>query len=273
MKTSLTRAIIAIAVAIAAFGSKAYADEIQEVAVKVGETAKLEIPAYWRNVLRRATNKRPQWDVNSTYLEVVSNSWDHCYVRGKAVTTATTPVQLTVTMNLNGHYNDHYYCAFRVRVQPNGPTSISLYQTSLEMETGQVATLDAYITGGAGTYDWVSSSQDIVSVRGYGLTGNVTAVAPGVAYVTVSTGTYSASCRIVVSDPGGSSYVEDLGAEEACVAATVADGTISFSSPVYVEAYSASGRLEYAGTTGCIEGLARGVHILRYCGTAAKVLL
>lgn len=245
------------------------ASEIQDYTVKVGEVVRLDIPSTGKALLSRATNKRGQWDVNALYLEVVSSSWDHAYVRGLKETNLAS-VQLTVTFNMNGHYGDHYYAAYHVKVLPDGPTSISLTRTKLTLEPGEEALLHATITGSPGTYRWSSDNEDVVRVNGSGLDGYVTAVGIGVANVTVTAnGKYSSTCRITVTSPAAGVMATVEAGKRPVV--RMEDGSLIFDREADVTLYDMNGRMVYSGMTQRIDNLQTGLYILATQGTAQKV--
>ena len=69
MRNILLSFIIAIANALSA-----NATDIQTYTVKVGEVIKLQIPSTGRALLNRATGKRGDWSVNTSYLEITEYS-------------------------------------------------------------------------------------------------------------------------------------------------------------------------------------------------------
>ena len=255
-----------------AFGSLK-AQSIQEYTVKVGEVVKLEIPSDGRALLSRATNRRGEWDVNETYLEVESSSWDHAYVRGKAATSGTTPVQLTVTFNMNGHYGDHYYASYRVKVLPSGPTSITVRPSELRLTVGETYTLQASITGTAGTYRWSSDYPSIVSVEGDGLQGHITALEQGASFVRVRTNTDCMdACYVIVKEKEEDTAIEAVGNEDKR-AFKIVDGRIELDDYSYVSLYDVSGRIVFNGTTKLIDGLSKGCYIIVIGGESHKVVI
>lgn len=245
------------------------ADEIQRYTVKVGEVIKLQIPSTGRTLLNRATSKRGDWSVNALYLEVVSYSWDHCYVKAKKVTNAIS-VQQTVTFNMNGHYGDKYYAAHSIKIVPNGPTSISLRQNEVELETGERHTLQATITGSSGTYRWTSSDNDIVSVMGDGLQGHITAHSAGTAYITVSTGTYSATAKITITEWDTTS-IEEIADEEEEPTISIGGDCITLGCETDITILDMSGKIIFHGITDHIEGLEKGIYILLLEGKSHKI--
>ena len=76
--------------------------------------------------------------------------------------------------------------------------SVGLYVTTLNMKPGDRAELTARIFPENATnreVTWISSDTDIVTITG----GKVTAIAPGEATITVTSGTCSADCSVSVT--------------------------------------------------------------------------
>ena len=266
----MKRCLILLLGCFMAFGSLK-AQSIQEYTVKVGEVVKLEIPSDGRALLSRATNRRGEWDVNETYLEVESSSWDHAYVRGKAATSGTTPVQLTVTFNMNGHYGDHYYASYRVKVLPSGPTSITVRPSELRLTVGETYTLQASITGTAGTYKWSSDYPSIVSVEGDGLQGHITAKQQGASFVRVRTNTDCMdACYVIVKEKD--TDIETVSNDDKR-AFKIVDGRIEFDNDSCVSVYDVSGRIVFNGTTKLIDGLSKECYIIVIGGESHKVVI
>ena len=255
MRNILLSFIIAIANALSA-----NATDIQTYTVKVGEVIKLQIPSTGRALLNRATGKRGDWSVNTSYLEITEYSWDYCYVKAKKVTNATS-VQQTVTFNLNGHYGDKYYAAHSIKIVSNGPTSISLRENDVELETGATHTLQATITGSSGIYKWTSSDNDIVSVTGEGLKGRITAHSDGIAYITVSTGNYSATAKITVTKLETTDIDKVVCEKELSISTKENCLTLSYETNIII--LDMSGKAIYKGSTDHIEGLEKGLYILQ----------
>jgi len=76
------------------------------------------------------------------------------------------------------------------------PVSITLSQTSLEMQPDEFTRLTATVVpSDAGTVTWSSSDESVVTV----VSGFVTAVAEGTAIITASVGNASATCTVTVN--------------------------------------------------------------------------
>lgn len=263
MNRILTTLIIAIATILPSMAA-----DIQTYTIKVGEVVKLEIPSAGRTILSRATNRRGNWSVNTQYLEVVSSSWDYCYVKGKKATSLAS-VQLTVTFNMNGHYGDKYYAAYNIKVIPDGPTSISLTKKELVMEEGQISTLQATITGSPGTYTWTSSNSNVVSIAGKGLKCDISANSPGTAYITVSTGKYSATAQITVKE-AETTAIEDV-TDDNEIIFQISENNIIFDRECNATLFNISGKMIFNGKTHCIDNISKGVYILKINNRSYKI--
>ena len=255
MNKILTTLIIAIATTLPSLAA-----DVQTYTVKVGEVIKLEIPSAGRTILSRATNRRGNWSLNTQYLEIVSSSWDYCYVKGKKATNLAS-VQLTVTFNMNGHYGDKYYAAYNIKVTPDGPTSISLTRRELEMKVGEIYTLQATITGSPGTYKWTSSNSNVVSIKGNGLKCDISANSPGTAYITVSTGKYTATAEITVKE-AESTAIENVRNDHE-IKFQIMENNIIFENECNAMLFDISGKLIFNGTTRSIDDISKGIYILR----------
>jgi len=89
--------------------------------------------------------------------------------------------------------------------EPVAVTGVSLNKTTLSLTVGEIEYLHATVSPANATNkatDWTSSNANIATVDKY---GDVTAVAPGTATITVTTvdGNYKATCAVTVTAPTG----------------------------------------------------------------------
>ncbi len=249
-----------------------------EYSVKVGETVRLEIPDGGRAILSGATGKLGQWDVNDLYLELESYSWDYAVVRGKAATNST-PVQLTVTFNKNGHYGDHYYAAYLVTVLPDdegqsgGTMDARLSQHEVTIEVGETCNLSATLIGTMDDYgfDWWTYDRDIVEVKGNGFDCEVTGIKLGTATVVVGSmfGYTFDTCTVTVTATTdiGEAKVTETGEFE------ITGNSLRFASPCMVQVFDVTGRCEYSGKTQCVEFLQKGIYIVKTPHGTKKIII
>ncbi len=85
---------------------------------------------------------------------------------------------------------------------PIEPTGISLNCTTGTVQAGSSLQLTATLqpAGATGTIAWSSNDTDVATVNNYGL---VSGVSEGTATITATSGSYSASCEVTVTDNGG----------------------------------------------------------------------
>jgi uncharacterized protein YjdB len=139
-----------------------------------------------------ATNKNVSWSSSNTSIATVSSSG---VVTGVAVGNANIIATTDV-----GNYTAT--CAVTVSPLVVAPTGVTLSQTTLSMNTGGTFTLTATIVPSTATdqnVSWSSSNNSIVTVSSTGL---LKAVAIGSATITVTTttGNFTATCAVTVSD-------------------------------------------------------------------------
>ena len=176
-----------------------------------------------------ALNDAP--DVKSAYLEV-----DVTDYTGKT---------LYVQANDWG-YN---YCAYLISIPESGAVQqLTMSDENLFLFTGESAQLCVYDTQKeqANGLKWTSSNESVATVDADGV---VKAAAPGVAVVTASDGTSSASCVVGVGDP--LTYTGLRLDYDKFPTTVYYDSTIDLPG-VYLEPYGfpLSGKLNYSGTDG-----------------------
>ena len=138
-----------------------------------------------------ATNKTITWSTNNSSIATVENGLVRAVAVGSAIITATTSNGITATCNVT-------VIATNVSV-----TSVSLNKTTSSIEIGNIETLTATISPSNATnknVTWHSNSTSIATVSS---TGDVTAISPGQATITVTTedGNHTASCIFTVTRP------------------------------------------------------------------------
>ena len=143
-----------------------------------------------------ALDKTITWSTNNSNIATVEDGLVTAVGVGSAIITATTSNGITATCNVT------------VTATAVSVTSVSLNKTTSSIEIGNIETLTATISPSNATnknVTWHSNSTNIATVSS---TGDVTAISPGQATITVTTedGNYTASCIFTVVEP---TVVED----------------------------------------------------------------
>lgn len=162
------------------------------ISLKIGESATLTAAVKPSN----ADNKGVTWKSSDSSVATVSN--------GKITAVATGTATITVTTNDGG-----YTATCDVTVTDGGVvavpvTGVALDKTAMSLQRGDTAKLTAAVSPADATnkaVTWTSSNPGIATVDA---DGNVSAVAVGVAEITVATadGGYTATCTVTVTESG-----------------------------------------------------------------------
>ena len=157
------------------------------LSVMVGETVPLTATVYPDN----ATDKSVKWTSSNTQVAEVDQDGR---VTGKAIGTAIVIVTT----------NDGYFvarCEVTVFVPFVPVTGISLDKSEMELIKGSTVNLVATVmpeNASQKTVGWSSSATNVATVDD---SGKVTAVGSGTSIITASSGDYSATCKVTVSNP------------------------------------------------------------------------
>ena len=138
-----------------------------------------------------ALDKTITWSTNNSNIATVEDGLVTAVGVGSAIITATTSNGITATCNVT-------VTATNVSV-----TSVSLNKATSSLEIGNIETLTATISPSNATNQnvtWHSNSTSIATVSS---TGDVTAISPGQATITVTTedGNHTASCIFTITEP------------------------------------------------------------------------
>ena len=138
-----------------------------------------------------ATNKGVTWKSSDTGIATVND--------GKVTAVAPGNATITVTTTDGGKTAT---CAVKVNPKPVPVSSVSLNETELKLTTGDKATLKATVLPEDATdksVSWSTSDDKIATVKD----GEVEAIAPGKATITVTTnnGSKTATCEVTVEAP------------------------------------------------------------------------
>ena len=202
-----------------------------------------------------------------------SDNEDVVTVDNNGVVTAVAPGTATVTVSTLDGSNLSATCEIRVVKPVVLVESITLDVTEATMNVGDTMMLTATVLpedADNREVTWISGNEDVVTVDNNGV---VTAVAPGITTVTVSTldgSNLSATCNITVESKTGG--VDAVGAESINVIAR--DGVIIISG-TSEEAfiYSMTGMLIRRTDKRRIEGLVSGCYFVFVGGQSFKVVI
>ena len=162
------------------------------ISLVIGSTEQLTATISPSNAL----DKTITWSTNNSSIATVENGLVTAVGAGSAIITATASNGITATCNVT------------VTATAVSVTSVSLNKTTSSIEIGDIETLTATISPSNATnknVTWHSNSTNIATVSN---TGDVTAISPGQATITVTTedGNHTASCIFTVTRP---TLVED----------------------------------------------------------------
>lgn len=148
----------------------------------VGESVQLQVSITPSN----ATDKTVIWGSSKQSVATVSNS---------GLVMAIAEGSSTITATVGGRSAS---CSVVVSKRVIAVTSIELDKTEVTLVEGESITLTATVKPNDATdktVTWSSSAPDVASING----GKITAVKPGEAAITATSGNKTASCKVVVS--------------------------------------------------------------------------
>ena len=154
------------------------------VSIEAGSTVNLTATVSPSN----ATDKTVTWSSSNAGVASVSGG----------VVTGVAEGNATVTASAGGKSAK---CEVKVTAKTMAVTGVSLNKTSLTLNAGGSAQLEATVSPSNATdktVKWASSDPSTVSVDN----GSVKAVSPGTATVTATAGGFSAKCEVTVQLPG-----------------------------------------------------------------------
>ncbi|MPM07590.1 hypothetical protein SDC9_53896 [bioreactor metagenome] len=156
------------------------------ITVDVGQTSQLIATVSPAN----ATGKHVTWTSSSNAIADVD-------ITGQVSAVAPGIARITAT-TVDGGFTQ--YCDVEVKSPLVPVTGVSLDKTALLLITGQTSKLNATVTPSSATGKHVTWTSSNNSIAGVDITGNVTAVSPGNARITVTTvdGGFTAYCDVEV---------------------------------------------------------------------------
>ena len=85
----------------------------------------------------------------------------------------------------------------------NDPTQVNLSQSNIEMKVGDTAELQAFVSEGETSVEWVCSNETVVSINPLGNKANLEGLSLGEATITAVTGKSFATCKVSVTSGSG----------------------------------------------------------------------
>ena len=203
-------------------------DNIQGSAPPKITTASLpngEVDKNYSQPLAATGNDTITWSVSGTLPAGLSLSGNT--ISGTPITEGTSNFTVTAT-NDSGSDSEEYTLTIQSATVP--VTGVKLNTETLELFTSNTATLTATVQPGNATNQNVTWSSSDGAVATVDANGNVTAVAPGTAAITVTTddGNKTATCTVTVSkrSSGGSSGGSDSEPSYSPILETEGEGTV-----------------------------------------------
>ena len=190
------------------------------LSLEVGGTATLTATITPNN----ATDKSVTWESSAPSVADVAVNAD-----GSATVTAVSAGTATITVTTADGSGEKATCSVTVHAAAVSVTGVSLNKTELTLTEGDSETLTATVEPSDATNQnvtWSSDNEAVATVNN----GNVTAVAPGTAAITVTTadGNKTAVCTVTVSkrSSSGSSGGSDSEPSYSPILETEGEGTV-----------------------------------------------
>lgn len=241
-----------------------------EYKVNEGYTVTIALADPYKRTLMQSTGITYSWySENNSYATVVSSTRYNATVRG-VKPTSSCKVYFKCSYFIDGYYRtmDFYY-DIKVVATNVSVTSVSLSQSSASINEGNTLQLNAYVYPTNATnrnVNWTSNNTSVATVSKNGL---VTAKGAGVANIIVTTtNNLAAICTITVKEQTTGVQVNQ---EELEV--KICNGTIVLNEVADVNVYRINGTMVFSGRVQTIEGLDRGIYIVRIGSRSKKVIL
>lgn len=238
-----------------------------------GSTATIALADTYKRTLRRATSVTYSWSSeNTSYFAVASSTQYYAVIRGIRPT-ASCKLFFKCSYYIDGHYRtmDIYY-DITVKASSVSVTNVSVSQTTAEMEVGGTLQLTASVYPTNATnrnVNWMSNDNNVVTVSGNGL---VTAMSAGKATITCIA-VDGSGCRdyCLVTVLPEASVISSVEKEPAGFRIT--GNTVVFEKETYVGVCRIDGSTVFSGKTRCVEGLGKGLYVIRADGKYRKVMI
>lgn len=244
-----------------------------DAVVNVGYSTTVEIGDAYQRTLSRATGINYSWSSSNTSLFTISSrNKNQCTIKG--VSAGKGRLNYYCSYFYDGFYRtmDFYY-DITVKSSTVSVTNIILNYTEINLETGETCQLEATVYPLNATNKDVYWRTDYAAIATVSSTGLVTAHSRGLATITCYADDGSGcrkACTVIVKEK--SSGVEAVNASSDVMFRKEGNSLI-FGEVVNVQVYDISGRVEYSGMTQRIDNLSRGIHIVKWRGRAAKVVI
>ena len=244
-----------------------------EVVVYEGSTATIALADTYKRTLRKATSVTYSWtSENTSYVTVASSTQYYAVIKGIRPT-ASCKLFFKCSYYIDGYYRtmDIYY-DITVKASSVSVTNVSVSQATAEMEVGGTLQLAASVYPTNATnrnVNWMSNDNNVATVSWNGV---VTAMSAGKATITCIAADGS-GCRdycfvTVLPEASGIFYVEKEPA-----GFRIAGNAVIFEKETFVGVYRIDGSTVFSGKTRCVDGLGKGLYIIKVDGKNKKVMI
>lgn len=238
-----------------------------------GSTATIALADTYKRTLRRATSVTYSWSSeNTSYFVVASSTQYYAVIRGIRPT-ASCKLFFKCSYYIDGYYRtmDIYY-DITVKASSINVTNVSVSQAAAEIEVGGTLQLTASVYPTNATnrnVNWRSNDNNVATVSSKGL---VTAMSAGKATITCIAADGS-GCRdyclvTVLPEASGIFYVEKEPA-----GFRIVGNAVIFEKETLVGVYRIDGSTVFSGKTLRVDGLGKGLYVIRVDGKYRKVMI
>lgn len=238
-----------------------------------GSTATIALADTYKRTLRKATSVTYSWSSeNTSYVAVASSTQYYAVIKGIRPA-ASCKLFFKCSYYIDGYYRtmDIYY-DITVKASSISVTNVSVNQTTAEMEVGGTLQLTASVYPTNATnrnVNWMSNDNNVATVSQNGL---VTAMSAGKATITCIAADGN-GCRdycfvTVLPEASGIFYVEKEPA-----GFRIAGNAVVFEKETYAGVYRIDGSMVFFGKTQRVNGLGKGLYVIRVDGKYKKVMI